>query len=140
MVAYSPTNLTASATLSNKRHGDGGVTVNAAAGLTLSLPAAKGSGVAFRIYVGTTVTSNNVIVKAAGSDVFKGNISALNTSTNATTGWPATGTMNTLTLNGGTTGGLVGDSFELRDSATGVWVIAGRMSETGTAATPFSTT
>jgi hypothetical protein len=68
-MSYQPIALTASATLS-AYHADTVVVVNAAAGLTLTLPAASGSGLSFDIMVGTTVTSNTVVVKVANaSDV-----------------------------------------------------------------------
>lgn len=139
MVAYSPTAVTASATLSNKRHGDGGVVVNAAAGCTLTLPAASGSGVKFDIVIGTTVTSNSVILQVANStDVMTGNVVAAADGGSTVNGWEAGAADDTITLNGTTTGGVKGDYITIRDIASGVWNVRMVGSATGTEATPFS--
>src|SRR5690349_18296507 len=64
--------ITASTTL-DFTHNDKTVLVNAAAGLTVTLPAATGSGWKTKIMLLTTVTSNNVIVQVANStDAFNG--------------------------------------------------------------------
>lgn len=136
MVSYSPTTVTASTTLKNSRHGDGGVYVNAAAGLTLTLPAATGKGVVFRIFIGTTVTSNNVIISPNGTDTMIGVIVGGGAAVN---GWATAAGNNTITLNGTTKGGIKGDYIELRDVATGLWRVGGSVTQTGTAATMFST-
>ena len=139
MVAYSPLSLTASTTLSNKRHGDGGVVVNAAAGLTMTLPAASGSGVKFDIVIGTTVTSNSVILQVANStDIMTGNVMSAADSGSSVNGWEAGATDDTITLNGTTTGGVKGDYITIRDVASGVWNVRMVSSSTGTEATPFS--
>ncbi len=139
MVAYAPISVTASTTLSLARHGDGGVVVNAAAGLTLTLPAASGSGVRFRIVVGTTVTSNNVIVQVANSsDYMVGTITGAADGGDTVNGWEVGAGSDTITLNGTTKGGYAGDYLELWDIATNVWHVQGRLTQTGTEATPFS--
>lgn len=139
MVSYTPTAITASATLSNARHGDGGVVVNAAAGATLTLPAAVGSGVEYRIYLGTTVTSNNVIVKVANaSDVMSGVLVGAADGGDTVNGWETAVDSDTITLNGSTKGGIKGDYIELRDVATNLWRVSGSLSQTGTEVTPFS--
>ena len=69
---YAPKNFTASATL-KRSDADTVLTVNAAAGLTLTLPAAAGTGDTYEIVVGTTITSNNLVVQVANaSDVMTG--------------------------------------------------------------------
>lgn len=139
MVTYSPTSVTASATLSNKRHGDGGIVINAAAGLTLTLPAATGSGVKFSIFVGTTVTSNNAIIRVANSsDIMAGVLLGAADGGDTVNGWETAVDSDTITLNGSTKGGIKGDYFELRDIATNLWRVDGTISQTGTEVTPFS--
>ena len=139
MVAYTSTAITASTTLSNKRHGDGGVIVNAAAGATLTLPPATGSGVEYRIFLGTTVTSNNVIIQVANSaDVMAGVLIGAADAGDTVNGWETVAASDTITLNGSTKGGIKGDYIELRDVASTLWRVSGTISQTGTEITPFS--
>jgi len=140
MVTYTPTALTASTALKTSRHGDGGVVVNAAAGCTLTLPAASGSGTKFTIYIGTTVTSNNVIIQVANaSDVMAGVlVVASDNAADAAIAFETASTSDTITLNGSTKGGIKGDYIELRDVATNLWRVDGTLSATGTEVTPFS--
>jgi len=139
MVTYTPTAITASTTLKNSRHGDGGAVVNAAAGCTLTLPAASGSGTKFTIYIGTTVTSNNVIIQVANaSDVMAGVLVGAADGGDTVNGWETAATSDTITLNGSTKGGIKGDYIELRDVATNLWRVDGTLSQTGTEVTPFS--
>lgn len=141
---YAPKNYTASTTLT-RSDADTVVTVNAAAGLTLTLPAATGLGDTYSIVLGTTVTSNSVIIKvASATDWMAGQIfvSSDNAADAAISFETATGAIgsrsDTITLNGTTTGGLAGDRFVLVDIGTGQWEITGWMSATGTEVTPFS--
>jgi len=139
MVTYTPTAITASTTLKNSRHGDGGVVVNAAAGCTLTLPAASGSGTKFTVYIGTTVTSNNVIIQVANaSDVMAGVLVGAADGGDTVNGWETAAASDTITLNGSTKGGIKGDYIELRDVAANLWRVDGTLSQTGTEVTPFS--
>lgn len=137
-MSYEPKSLTASKTLNAS---DAGTTllVNAAAGLTLTLPAASGTGRSYKIVIGTTVTSNSVVIQVANaSDVMTGlTISAADTDSSVN-GWETAATSDTITLNGTTTGGIKGDMFELIDVADNTWAVQGRTSSTGIEATPFS--
>lgn len=110
--------------------------------VTLTLPAATGSGGRYRFVVDVVNTSNYVIKAVAGADVFRGALigddgGALTT----TLRWAAGSTDDTLTLNGTTTGGaLRGDWVEFEDIATDHWAVRGVISQSGTEATPFSDT
>lgn len=141
---YQPNIFTASATLTAA---DSATTcvVNAAAGLTLTLPAATGTGRRYDIVIGTTVTSNSVVIRvASASDWYAGQIfvSSDNAADAAISFETATGALasrsDTITLNGTTTGGLAGDRFQLVDIGAGQWELTGWMSATGTEVTPFS--
>jgi hypothetical protein len=137
-MSYKPRNFTASATLS-AADADTICTVNAAAGLTLTLPAASGSGLEFDIYIGTTVTSNNVIIQVANaSDVMAGLVMSAADAGDTLNGWETASTSDTITLNGTTKGGVKGDRYKLTDCATNLWAVTGWSSSTGTEATPFS--
>lgn len=141
MVSYTPTSITASTTLSQARHGDGGIVVNAAAGLTLTLPAASGSGAKFDILIGTAVTSNTVVIKVANaSDTMTGNALSAADVGDTLNAWEAGATADTITLNGSTTGGLVGDRIKLTDLKANLWAVEMVSASTGTEATPFSAT
>jgi len=65
-MSYEPINVTASKTVSPN---DAGAlqTINAAAGLTVTLPAASGTGYRYEFLIGTTVTSNTVVIQVANS-------------------------------------------------------------------------
>ena len=114
--------------------------VNAAAGAEVTLPPATGSGFRYTFIVGTTVTSNaNVIQVANSDDIMQGVVigSAADTS-DSVNGWEAASDSDTITMDGSTTGGIVGDRVELVDVAENVWAVNGTIQQTGTEATPFS--
>lgn len=137
---FAPKNFTASATLS-RSDADTILTVNAAAGLTLTLPAAAGLGDMYRIVVGTTVTSNTVVVKVANSsDVMTGLALSAADGGSSVNGWETAASSDTITFDGSTTGGIKGDFIELIDCAANTWAVQVRSSSTGTEATPFSAT
>lgn len=130
-------------TISISAHAGRIVTLNRAAGVTATLPAATGSGARFLILNGTTVTSNNNIIQVANaSDYIIGN--AYVNSSGTATGFETanTGTVSTesdtLTMNGTTTGGKKGDYIEIFDVAANIWVMSATLNGSGTAATPFS--
>jgi hypothetical protein len=139
MVTYAPIALTASKALSIARHGDSALVVNAAAGLTLTLPAAAGTGARFRVFIGTTVTSNNVVIAVANaSDVMYGSARVAQDGGDTAVAFETAADSDTITLNGTTKGGIVGDYIELEDIATNKWRVEALLSATGTEASPFS--
>jgi hypothetical protein len=135
-------NTTATDTLTAKEHAQAIVTVNAAAGLTLTLPAATGTGDVYKVVIGTTVTSNNVVIQVANAtDEFHGFIVNVDADTSdAVAAWPALDGdgYDTITLNGSTKGGIMGDSFTITDYASGKFLLEARTTGTGTVATPLS--
>lgn len=137
---YAPRNFTASATLT-RSEADAISTVNAAAGLTLTLPASAGTGDTYEIIIGTTVTSNSVIVKVANStDVMTGVAITAQDAADTAVMFETAATSDTITMNGTTTGGIRGDWIVLKDMATGFWSVTVTGSATGIEATPFSAT
>lgn len=109
-----------------------------AAGVTATLPAATGTQAKYRFFVSTSVTSNSNIIKVANStDVMAGN-AVISGGTAGTFGTASTS--DTITMNGSTTGGLVGSVVELVDIAAGVWAVSASLNGSGVAATPFSAT
>jgi len=137
---FAPKNFTASATLSRSDAGTI-LTVNAAAGLTLTLPAAAGLGDMYRIVLGTTVTSNTVVIKVANSsDIMTGLALSAADGGSSVNGWETAASSDTITFDGSTTGGIKGDFIELIDCAANTWAVQVRSSSTGTEASPFSAT
>ncbi len=139
-MAYAPIAVTASTTLADTHVGTT-VVVNAAAGLTLTLPAAYGSGKEFEIVIGTTVTSNSVAVKVANaSDTMTGVCMNAADGGDTVVAFETAASSDTITMNGSTTGGIKGDRIRLKDVATNLWSVTVIGSATGTEATPFSAT
>jgi hypothetical protein len=113
--------------------------VNAAAGAEVTLPPSTGSGFRYTFIVGTTVTSNaNVIQVANSDDIMQGVVIGAADTDSSVNGWEAESDSDTITMDGGTTGGIVGDRVELVDVAENVWAVNGIIQQTGTEATPFS--
>lgn len=137
-MAKQPINVTASTlTLDRDVHSDAAVTVNRAAGTTVTLPASTGKGDVYTLYVGTTITSNSFIVQVANaSDIIQGVVHL--TTDIAGTSMPTASTTDTITMNGSTTGGVKGSWVRLTDVATNNWLLEGGLVCTGTEATPFS--
>lgn len=134
-----PITVTASTTLAKDTHAGTVVNVSAAAGLTLTLPASTGKGDEYSVFVLTTVTSNGYIIKVANAtDIFAG---AVGVSTDAAGVTILAGTTDdTITMNGSTTGGLIGSNIRIKDVSAGFWQVSGFLVSTGAEATPFSAT
>lgn len=123
-------------------HDNKTVVVNTAATFTATLPAATGTGARIKIVVGATVTTGNFIVQVAdATDTMDGNAYFItDNATNAANviGFAATADDDTITMNGSTKGGIIGDIIELEDIATNRWLVRITGSATGTEVTPFS--
>lgn len=136
--------ITATATLT--RPANAGLTnvVNAAAGLTLTLPAALGTGYRYRVLVGTLLTSNTIVIKVANAtDVMRGGvlINDIGDSTAATADfYPTASTSDTITLTAAIGAGKVGDWIELEDYAAGFFAVRGSLQGETDPANPFSAT
>lgn len=128
----------ATVTLSAATHGNKVVTLNRAGGVAVTLPAASGTGVKYTLYVGTTFTSDGTVKVANASDTMVGGVGIATDIAGVTV--QAGGTDDTITLNGGTTGGVVGSVVHLIDIATNLWLVEGQLVSTGTEADPFSAT
>lgn len=134
-----PINITGSTATLTKDHAGAFITVNRAAGTTITLPASSGSGRWYRIFVGTTVTSNNLIVQVANStDIMAGLALMAQDSGDTVVGWETASDSDTITMNGTTKGGIKGDFIELGDVTSGVWWVRITGSASGTEATMFS--
>ena len=129
--------LTASTSLTADGYAGKVITISAAAGLTITLPAATGSGATYEIVAITTVTSNGYIIAVANaSDVMMGVLSVSTDAAGVTV--PTAATSDTITMNGSTTGGILGSRVVLTDIATNKWSVSGELVSSGAEATPFS--
>lgn len=120
-----------------------GVTVVAsrAAGITMTLPKARGGGTEFDIFVGTTITSNSLIIRVAdAADTMSGACLVAQDAGDTVVGFETAADTDTITMNGSTTGGVKGDRIKLKSVQAGVWAVQVIASGTGTEATPFSAT
>lgn len=136
-MANVPVTVTVSTTLSRNVHSNTIVSLASATGRTLTLPASSGKGDVYTIFIKTTVSSGSAVVQVANStDVIQG---ALHLTTDiAGTSIPTSGTTDTITMNGSTTGGVIGSWLRLTDVSSGFWMLEGGLVCTGTEATPFS--
>lgn len=117
------------------------VTLNRAAGIAVTLPAAAGTGARFRFLVATTISSNSTTIKVANaSDTMVGHVSTSTTTAGAGLHEAAGGTDDTISMNGTTTGGIVGSYVEVEDYATNLWRVNGHLVGSGTLATSLSAT
>jgi hypothetical protein len=112
------------------------VTISSAAPLAVTLPAATGTGAIFRflIRVAATGTAHTI----GSTSVMSGVSIIAQTDTAQVNGFLTTATDNTISLNGSTKGGLVGDYIECIDVAANKYQVLVRGGATGTVVTPFS--
>jgi hypothetical protein len=114
--------------------------------VTLTLPAATGTGNVYHFIVGvvSAMTAAYKIQVADATDTIDGWIVAANdvanhASNNSINIWKAASDSDTITLNGTTTGGVtIGDWICLTDIATNQWAVDGKLNQSGTEATPFT--
>lgn len=136
---YNPISITAStfAPLASQ-HTGAVLLLNRAAGVTVTLPAATGSGAKFFFVVGTTVTSNSDKIQVTGDDVMTGTALLAADGGDTAVMFETAADSDTITLNGSTTGGIKGDSIEVIDIAADTWWVRVTGSATGVEATCFS--
>lgn len=134
----------ASVSLLNTIHNDRILYYSKADGGAITLPAASGLGSIYTVILGATITSNSTTIKAASaSDSFTGMAFGVDVDGEGATGytWNADSGDDTVTLNGGSTGGFIGDEWVFKDVASGVWQVRGFITQSGgSEATPFSAT
>lgn len=136
--------ITDDASLTLAAHAERLVTVDDAAGAAITLPAATGTGNKYTVIIETTITSNSTTIKAASaSDSFFGLALGVDTDAEGASGytWNADSGDDTVTMDGGATGGIAGDVWTFVDFSTGKWLVEGRITQSGgSEATPFSAT
>ena len=131
--------ITADATLTAASHAGRTMVLSVASGATLTLPAASGTGNIYKFFVATTITSNNYIIQVAnGDDTMAGVAIVANDGGDTASIFETAATSDTITLDGTTTGGILGGAIEIQDVASNVFSVVLRGAATGSEATPFS--
>lgn len=135
--------LTGSAiTLTAALHANKVLPISDATAQTLTLPAATGSGDIYTFILMATKTGSQIIKVANSTDVMQGH--AMQVSDDGTggpvKGWICAASDDTITLNGTTLGGYLGDKITIQDIAAGKFQVGITGKDTGTEATPFSAT
>lgn len=117
------------------------VLLDTAAGTTITLPAATGSGLRFRLAVTVAPTSNQHRVNVTGNDAFVGTINILDLDSTAQAAFAAGSDADQINLNGTTTGGKIGDWLTFEDVLADRWHVMGQLQcpAGSNVATPFAT-
>ena len=111
------------------------------ANVTLTLPDATGTGDVYEFVVTVHMASNSYKIQAPDADnTITGQVQYLDEDGTAVTSYPTVAASDTITLNGGTQGGLVGDTLTLIDIAADKWMVKGlmRVSAGANPSTPFT--
>lgn len=118
------------------------VLLDRAAGITFTLPA-PANGLYFDFLSLTTTTGGNnyKVITDAGTTLLIGSLINIDTdSSNAVAAWTANGSTHiAITMNGTTTGGLLGTQFRLTCISATRWMVTGIDQGSGVVATPFAT-
>lgn len=117
----------------------GGVLLfDTAAGITYTLPTPV-VGAIYTFIVTTSVTSSNhKVITNAANVLLQGVITSATTTASVFESVPAT-TNISVTMNGTTTGGLIGTQLDFRCLSATLWQVFGTNFTSGTTATPFAT-
>lgn len=117
------------------------ITISSASPIAITLPQATGKGDMYRFQMQVAATGTAHTIKVANStDVMQGVSWVLTTSSANVVGYATSATSDTISLNGTTTAGVVGDIIEISDVKTGFFSVKLFVQATGTTATPFSAT
>lgn len=134
---YGVTTITAAtASVNDDAHLGMPIIVNRAAGCTLTLPAATGSGNSYE-FIGAVDASGDQVIQVTGDDTMAGVAYLGNDAAGASCFYTAA-TSDTITLDGTTTGGLKGWRVQVTDIAADTWAVMVFSEASGTEATPFS--
>ena len=119
--------------------------LNKADGIVFTMPdiSADTLGVYYDFVVNTSVTSNAYkwSTFTQGTEFFDGSLNSLQDAAVASTVFTGDGTTHdNISMNGTTTGGLIGTKFRAICYTATKWTVLGDVRGSGTEATPFSTT
>ena len=130
-------NTTEALTLNEADHAGRVVTANHATGFAITLPEATGTGNEYTIFYGTTVSSGSATIVAPSAATSFVGACAISTDIAGVT-IICNAADDTITMNGSTTGGIVGTWFRFTDVASGVFLLEGALCASGSEADPFS--
>jgi len=130
------TETAATVTVDENVHAGVRTVVNRAAGATLTLPAATGSGARYE-FIGAVDATGDQVIQVTGDDTMAGVAYLGNDSAGASCFYTAA-TSDTITLDGDTQGGLKGWRVICDDIAADTWAVQVTSEASGTEATPFS--
>lgn len=140
-IVAAPVNATASTlTVTAADHAGRVVTLNRAGGIAVTLPQATGSGAVYTFIVGTTFTSSATIKVPDASTVFRGRCFTISDGAAAVLGYATAADSDTITFNGTSSGGYLGDHVIITDMATNVFGVLVLSASTGSETSPFSAT
>lgn len=125
-------------TASKTTHAGRLILLDTVSGSVVTLPASTGSGDRYSFVVTGTLSSNSHIIKVANASDTMSGYGNVRSATGV--GFFTVTASDTITMNGTTTGGVIGSYVEIRDVATNVWEVRANLVGSGTAATPFSAT
>ncbi len=129
-------------TLTAPLHAGRRLLIASTGGLAITPAPATGTGNVYTFLIKATITGGSFTIDAkAGnaSDVIVPGVAFQNkVGTGLTTTVTTAANFNLITLNGGTTGGIIGDVVYMTDVALNTWNVQIFGSYTGTFATPFS--
>lgn len=132
---------TGTITVTAASHAGKVIKLDTATGSIATLPAATGSGNVYEFVVSALATSNSHKIQVANaSDTMQGFIFTMDDTTdNAQAFFAVAASSDTITLNRTTTGSVTkGERIKITDFAANLFHVEGFISNTGTAATPFS--
>lgn len=127
-------------TLDKTVHGGKTIQLDTAAGTTITLPSATGSGVRFYFCTSVIATTNSHVVKVGNAtDVMTGALAVVDNADGTCTMFGTVAASDTITLNRSDTGSVkIGEYFWVEDVKAGYWSVGGTIVATGTEATPFT--
>jgi hypothetical protein len=116
------------------------IQLDTAAGTTITLPPAQGTGNIYGFVTTVIATSNSHKVQVANAtDVMTGSLQVVDNADGTVTSFGTVAASDTITLNRTTTGSVkIGERFFVQDVKAGFWSVWGTVVGTGSEATPFS--
>jgi hypothetical protein len=142
LASQAPIDTTATTlTITKAVHAGKTVTISSAAPIAITLPQATGSGAKYKFVVAVVATATAHTIKVANAtDVMMGYAFCVTTTSDNAEGFKTSASSDTISMNGTTLGGVVGDIYEIEDVITGKFSVKCFTAPTGTEATPFSAT
>lgn len=116
------------------------IQLDTAAGTTITLPAANGTGNTYGFVTTVIATSNSHKVQVGNTtDVMTGALQVVDNADGTCTSFGTVAASDTITLNRTDTGSVkIGERFFVQDVKAGYWSVWGVIVATGSEATPFS--